>query len=66
MASTKFAYIYEGNERLGDVCLFESGTASVTNEWSGLTQWFDNPVSGHEDALRYIKSRMTENPRFVL
>lgn len=66
MAETKFAYIYEGNEKLGDVCLFSSGTASVTNDWFGVVQWFDDPASGHDDALRYIKSRMTENPRFVL
>lgn len=61
---TLFAFVYDGSMRLGDVTLFPDGTATVMNEWSGLQQWFDNPESGHDEALRYIKTRMTPNPTF--
>ena len=61
----QFAYIYDGNERLGDVTLFPDGSACVMNDWSGLMQWFDSTETGHDDALRYILARMTPAPRFV-
>ena len=61
---TKFAYIYDGDVKLGDVTLFEDGGACVMNDWSGLMQWFDDPETGHDDALRYIRTRMTECPVF--
>jgi len=61
----QFAYIYDGMERLGDVTLFPEGNACVMNEWSGLMQWFDSLDTGHDDALRYIKTRMTPTPTFV-
>jgi len=68
MGNTKFAYIFDGidNEHLGDVCLFEDGSACVRNDWSDITQWFDNPATGRDDAMNYIKSRMTDNPKFVV
>lgn len=61
----RFAYIYDGCEKVGDVTLFPDGTATVMNEWSGMQQWFDSCETGHEDALRYIKARMAEYPRFI-
>ena len=60
----RFAYVYDGNERVGDVTLFPDGTATVMNEWSGMQQWFESDT-GHEDALHYIKTRMAEQPRFI-
>ena len=60
----KFAYIYDEYGRIGDVTLFPDGTATVMNDWEGVQQWFDDPLTGHEDALRYIKRRMTPTPRF--
>lgn len=65
MGDIEFAYIYHGNEKLGDVTLFPDGSACVMNEWSGLMQWFDSTETGHEDALRYIRASMTETPRFA-
>lgn len=61
----KFALIYDGDERVGDVTLFPDGTAAVMNEWSGIQQWFDDCSTGHEDALHYIRTRMAEQPRFI-
>lgn len=65
IGSTKFAFIYAPDGMpLGDVTMFEDGTATVMNEWEGLQQWFDNPETGHSDALYYIRTRMVENPVF--
>ena len=64
-SGTQFAYIYGDGEKLGDITLFATGTACVMNEWAGLMQWFDDEETGHADALRYVRTRMTPNPRFV-
>lgn len=60
----QFAYIYDGAEMLGDGALFPDGTATVVNALNNLQQWFDNPETGHDDALRYIKGRITPDPVF--
>lgn len=49
---------------LGDVTLFNDGRATVMNDWSGLQQWFDNPSTGHNDALWYVYTRMCDAPIF--
>lgn len=49
---------------LGDVTLFDDGCATVMNEWSGLQQWFDDPSTGHKDALWYVYTRMCDTPIF--
>jgi hypothetical protein len=55
---SRFAYIFDDGKQVGDVTFFDDGTATVINLWSGVQQWFDNPETGHEDAVRYIRSRM--------
>ena len=62
---SKFAFIFDDDEQIGDVTFFEDGTATVMNLWSGLQQWFDDPKTGHEDAVRYIKSRMAPEAKLV-
>ena len=62
---SKFAFIFDDDEQVGDVTFFEDGRATVMNYWAGLQQWFDNPETGHADARRYIKSRMAANPQLV-
>lgn len=49
---------------LGDVTLFDDGRATVMNDWSGLQQWFDDPTTGHKDALWYVYTRMCDTPIF--
>jgi len=49
---------------LGDVTLFTDGRATVMNGWSGLQQWFDDPSTGHKDALWYVYTRMCDMPTF--
>lgn len=55
---SKFAFIFDDDEQVGDVTFFDDGRATVMNRWSGLQQWFDDPETGHEEALRYIRRRM--------
>ena len=64
MVSARFAFIYDGDEEVGDVALYHDGTASVMNYRLGLQHFFDDRETGHEDALRYIKTRMTPEPAF--
>lgn len=61
---SKFAFIFDDDEQVGDVTFFDDGRATVMNYWAGLQQWFDNPETGHEDAVRYIRHRMA--PDFSL
>ena len=50
---------------LGDVTLFEGGTACVWNDWEGLMRWFDDPGTGHAEALSYVRLRVCASPLFV-
>ena len=50
---------------LGDVTLFKAGNACVWNDWEGIMQWFDDPVTGHAEALSYVRLRVCASPLFV-
>lgn len=64
-SSTKFADIFSpSGTMLGDVALFDDGSAAVMNEWNGLQQWFDDPSTGHKDALWYVYTRICDEPIF--
>jgi len=63
--STVHLHVYDGKECLGYLTLFKDGSATVINDYAGVQQWFDSKQTGHSDALRYVFSRMTIDPRFV-
>ena len=61
---SRSAFIFDDDEQVGDVVFFNNGQAKVMSRWSDTAQRFDNPETGHEDALRYIRSRIS--PAFTL
>lgn len=62
---SRFAFIFDDDEQVGDVTFFDDGRATVMNLWSGIQQWFDNQETGHADAIRYIRTRMAPDFKLV-
>ena len=57
---SRCAFIFDDDEQVGDVVFFNDGQAEVMSRWSDAPQWFDNPKTGHKDALLYIRSNISQ------
>ena len=50
---------------LGEVILYSDGSAVVMDDCNDVEKWFDDPATGHKDALRYIFTSMCKEPFFT-